>query len=142
MNSFIFTVSLALISLINSQNQVKWVSFDEAQEFAKSEPRKVFVDIYADWCGWCKVMDRKTFSNKNVANYINENYYAVRVDAESNNLITFNGKQLTEKQFVQSLNVSGLPTIVFIDENFKKVKPVTGYQDAKQFLKSLQKFNK
>ena len=81
-------------------------------------------------------MDRKTFSNNRVSEYINKNYYAVRVDAESQNMISFNGKQLTEQELVRSFKVRGLPTIVFIDENFKKVTPVAGYQNASQFLKS------
>ena len=125
-----------------TEGDIQWVSIEDAQELVKKNPRKVFIDIYADWCGWCKVMDRKTFTNSKVANYINENYYAVRIDAESENTITFNGQELTERELVKSFKVQGLPTIVFIDEYFKKVKPVSGYQNAPQFLKSLEKFNK
>ena len=124
------------------ENKINWVSIEEAQDLVKENPRKVFIDIYAEWCGWCKVMDRKTFSDDKVSNYINENYYAVRIDAESQNKITFNGKELTVQDLVRSFKVQGLPTIVFIDENFKKVKPVAGYQNASQFLKSLEKFNR
>ncbi len=124
------------------EDKIDWVSIEEAQELVKDNPRKVFIDIYAEWCGWCKVMDRKTFSNDKVFNYINENYYAVRIDAESQKKVTFNGKELTEQDLVKSFKVQGLPTIVFIDENFKKVKPVAGYQNASQFLKSLEKFNR
>lgn len=124
------------------ESQIEWVSIEEAQELVKNNPRKVFIDIYAEWCGWCKVMDRKTFTNNKVSNYINENYYAVRIDAESHNMITFNGQELTERELVKSFKVQGLPTIVFIDETFKKVKPVAGYQNAAQFLKSLEKFNR
>ena len=121
---------------------VNWVSIEEAQELVKTAPRKVFIDIYADWCSWCKVMDKKTFSNSKVANYINDNYYAVRLDAESHEMTTFNGQKVSQRDLVKSFKVQGLPTIVFIDERFKKIKPVPGYQDPTQFLKSLQKFNK
>lgn len=124
------------------EDKIDWVSIDVAQELVKDNPRKVFIDIYADWCGWCKVMDRKTFSNDKVSNYINDNYYAVRIDAESQNKVTFKGKEFTEQDLVKSFKVQGLPTIVFIDENFQKVKPVAGYQNASQFLKSLEKFNR
>ena len=147
-----FLISLAVICLTSldtisnrseiTAGDIQWVSIEEAQQLVKDNPRKVFIDIYADWCGWCKVMDRKTFSNGKVQNYVNENYYAVRIDAESSNTIVFNGKELTERQLVQSFKVRGLPTIVFIDESFEKVKPVAGYQNASQFLKTLQNFNK
>lgn len=126
----------------SSDNKINWVTIEEAQELTKEEPRKVFIDIYADWCGWCKVMDRKTFTDKKVYTYINENYYAVRIDAESQNIITYNGRDLSEQDLVKSFKVQGLPTIVFIDEDFKKIKPVAGYQNADQFLKSLEKFNR
>jgi len=153
MSNLVLSYSTTLLLLINSlwtndikevsmAGSVNWVSIEEAQEFVKENPRKVFIDVYADWCGWCKVMDRKTFTNNKVAEYINENYYAVKLNAESKKTITFNGKQLTERELAQSFKVQGLPTIVFIDEYFKKVKPVPGYQNAQQFLNSLEKFNR
>ena len=148
MNKMTLVVAAGVLLLLNSFNpkpedgKIQWVTIEEAQELVKTAPRKVFIDIYADWCGWCKVMERKTFSDEAVSAYVDENYYAVRLDFESDEMITFNGKTLSEKDLVQSFDVQGLPTIVFIDEKFRKVKPVPGYQNAELFLKNLKKFNR
>ena len=107
----------------------------------KEDPRKIFVDVYTDWCGWCKKMDRSTFADESVVNYVNENYYAVKLNAESSKKITFNGHEMTEAYLARSLRVSGYPTIVFIDEKFESIRPIPGYRTAVQFKKILQDFN-
>src|SRR5579859_5804868 len=70
---------------------VKWMSFEEAVEKAKTEKRKIFIDVYTDWCGWCKVMDKNTFTDAAVAKMLNEKFYAVKLDAEQTGDITFRG---------------------------------------------------
>ena len=62
--------------------KVQWMSFEEAVAKNKLEPKKIFVDVYTDWCGWCKKMDAGTFNNPVVAKYLNEKYYNVKLDAE------------------------------------------------------------
>ncbi|MDA0196232.1 MAG: DUF255 domain-containing protein [Bacteroidetes bacterium] len=121
---------------------INWVSITEVEQLIKDNPRNVFIDIYANWCGWCKVMDRTTFKDAKVISYVNENYYAVRIDAESDVMITFRGQQLTERELVKSFGIQGLPTSIFMDESLEKVKPVVGYQEGPAFLRSLVKFNK
>ena len=68
---------------INQRNDIKtqkldsivnWISFEEAQNLAKTNPKKVYVDVYTDWCGWCKRMDATTFSNPVIARYMNKNF--------------------------------------------------------------------
>ena len=120
---------------------IKWVNIEEAQKLGKDEPRKVFVDVYTDWCGWCKKMDRSTFADEAVVDYVNENYYAVKLNAESSKKIIFNGKEMTEAYLARSMRVSGYPTIVFIDEKFTSIQPVPGYRNAVQFKKILKEFN-
>jgi len=70
---------------------VKWMSFEQAMEKSKSEKRKIFIDVYTDWCGWCKVMDKNTFSEANVAKILNEEFYPVKFNAEQRENIIFNG---------------------------------------------------
>ncbi|MCG8322369.1 MAG: thioredoxin fold domain-containing protein [Cytophagales bacterium] len=120
---------------------INWVNIEEAQKLGKDAPRKVFVDVYTDWCGWCKKMDRSTFADESVVNYVNENYYAVKLNAESSKKIIFNGKEMTEAYLARSMRVSGYPTIVFIDEKFTSIQPVPGYRTAAQFKKILKEFN-
>ena len=120
---------------------INWINIEEAQKLGKDEPRKIFVDVYTDWCGWCKKMDRSTFADQSVVDYVNQNYYAVKLNAESSRKIVFNGHEMTEASLARSMRVSGYPTIVFIDEKFESVQPVPGYRNADQFKKILKEFN-
>ena len=75
-------IGFSLCNTSYTQTTVKWMSLEEAVEKSKTEKRKIFIDIYTDWCGWCKVMDRETFQNPCIANYLNRNYYPVKFNAE------------------------------------------------------------
>jgi thioredoxin-related protein len=127
---------------IHSQ-KIKWLKFEEAIEKQKSNPKKIIMDLYTSWCGPCKVMDKKTFGNKDVANYINKFYYAVKFNAEGNEEINFfdqkfintnydpnkNGRNATH-EFTKFLKVEGYPTIVFFSEEGDPIMPVTGFQNV------------
>jgi thioredoxin-related protein len=71
---------------------LKWMNLEQAAASLQKEKRPVLIDLYTDWCGWCKVMDKKTYSNKNVAQYVQDKFYPVKVNAESKDAITWNGK--------------------------------------------------
>ena len=74
--------------------EIKWLSWDEAVTLAQSdaEPKKIFIDVYTDWCGWCKRMDKDTFQNSEVAGYMNEYFYMVKLDGEGKEPIEFRGQ--------------------------------------------------
>ena len=78
-----------------SGKAIKWITFEEALLLNQKKPRMIFVDIYTDWCGWCKKMDTETFSDPAVASYINKKYYAVKLNAEQSETIIFK-----EQEFV------------------------------------------
>lgn len=119
-------------------DEIRWMTIDEVQVAMKKEPKKVFMDVYTDWCGWCKVMDKKTFSNKNVARYINEKFYAVKLDAERKDSVRFMGKMFgfVPENRAHQLAVELLrgqmsyPTSVILEENFQNPQPVPGYLDV------------
>lgn len=119
--------------------KIKWLTFHEAVELSKKEKKKIFIDVYTDWCGWCKVMDKNTFAHPVIAKYMNEHFYAVKLNAEMKDTVVFNGttfvnpnpKQLrSTHQLAASLlnNKLSYPTVVFLDENFSMLSPVPGYQ--------------
>lgn len=125
------------------EGAVKWMSFEEAVERSKTEKRKIFIDVFTDWCGWCKVMDKNTFSEVQVAKILNENFYPVKFDAEQRADVVFNG---TTFKFVPSGNKGyhqlaaallnnqlSYPTVVFLDEEFRMIQPLAGYQKAEEF---------
>ena len=122
-------------------SSIQWLTIEEVQVKSKQEPRKIFVDVYTDWCGWCKKMDKSTFSDQEVINYVNENYYAVKLDAESQKKINFKGIETTEEGLARAFRVSGYPTLVLINEDLSQPSPVPGYKTSNQFLKMLKEFN-
>lgn len=76
---------------VRKGEQVAWMSVEEAAGKLQKEKRPVLIDLYTTWCGWCKQMDRKTYSNKKVIQYLSEKFYTVKVDAESRATLTWNG---------------------------------------------------
>ncbi|MDR1593803.1 MAG: DUF255 domain-containing protein [Prevotellaceae bacterium] len=119
----------------SKKGQVKWMTFDDAVAATKKEPRKIFVDIYADWCGWCKVLDRDTFSDSVVAKILNEQYYPVKLDAESRETHTLpDGRKVSSAELASSLATSkpgeryGLPSMVVLNENVSLLTRIQGAQ--------------
>lgn len=121
--------------------EINWMSFEEAVKKNKKNPKKVFIDVYTGWCGWCKVMDKQTFTDPTIIAYMNANYYAVKFDAEQRESITFKDK---EYKFILSdpdrnkgyhelaaalLNGRlSYPTVVFLDEDMNMLTPVPGFR--------------
>jgi thioredoxin-related protein len=119
---------------------VKWLTLEQAIEKNKVEKRKIFIDVYTDWCGWCKHMDSTTFNQSAVANYLNEHFYPVKFNAEQQNDIVFkdktwkfvkNGSRGHHELAANWLNNRlSFPTTVFLDENLNTIQPLGGYLDA------------
>ena len=144
---------LALFALSGLKAQeLKWMSWEEAVALASSEknPKKVFIDVYTDWCGWCKRMDADTFQNPEVAAYMSANFYMVKLDGEQKEPIEYKGKTYTfvpqgrngYHQLAAALLQGRLsyPTVVFLDENLQMLSPVPGYQKPDAFLKIARYF--
>lgn len=140
-----FVISLVVMAFsspkeVGVEGKINWLTLEEAYALNLNEPRKIFVDVYTDWCGWCKRMDKETFANADIAAYVNENYYAVKLDAESDRSFELEGQKMTERQVAQQFGVKSFPTIVLIHEDFQKFQPVPGYRPAKDFKEMLENF--
>lgn len=120
-------------------NEIHWLTAEEAFKQNKSKPKKFVVDVYTDWCGWCKVMDRETFKDAAVVDFINENYYAVKLNAEQKETITLGTQTFKSLGGIHELAAKLLnskmsyPTTVFLDERFKLIQSVPGYLEPKIF---------
>ena len=130
-----------LFSFAEPNETVNWISLAEAQEKIKDEPKTIFIDFSAEWCGWCKVMDKNTFADANVAAYMNENYYSVRLDYDSKEQLEFFGEKLTARELGTKYKVPGLPTILLVAYDNKKSKTLVGYKKPEPFLTKLKSFN-
>ena len=130
------------------EGAVQWMTFEEAVQKSKTQKKKIFIDVYTDWCGWCKVMDKNTFSEPNVARILNEDFYPVKFNAEQTADVVFNG---TTFKFVPSGNKGyhelaaallnnklSYPTVVFLDEEFRMIQPLAGYMKAEEFHRIIQ----
>ena len=146
---------LFILSFVGTYaQQIEWMSLAEALEAQKKEPKKIFMDVYTDWCGPCKLLDKKTFQNPDVSKYISEHYYAVKFNAEGQEEINFFNQTYTNPsydpnrkgrngthQFTQYLGVKGYPTMVFFSENGAPIMPVVGYlkpQQLELYLKMIK----
>ena len=119
------------------KGEVQWITFEELNEKMAEEPRIVMIDVYANWCGYCKKMDAQTFTDEGVADILNSKFYTLKLNSESDKRITFKGVETTEAELAAALKVTGLPTMIFLDTSLATVTPVPGYRDAKQFTEVL-----
>ena len=130
------------------ENKINWMTIEQAEEACKQKPKKIFVDVYTDWCGWCKKMDKTTFVNPAVVKYVQEEFYAVKMDAEDQNNIIFRNKvfKFNAQQKANELAVLFLngemsyPTTVYLDEKLNVIQSMGGYLDGDQFNTVLHYF--
>lgn len=141
---------IGLLQIVKAQDEkVKWYTFEEAIELNKKEQRKIFIDVYTDWCGWCKKMEATTFTDPVITNILNKDYYAVRFDAETTDTIGFGGKQFVNDggraRSPHQLAVALLqgkmsyPSVAYLNEENQLLTSVPGYYTADR-LEPILKF--
>lgn len=147
--AFILFVNL---NTINAQEKINWISIQQAEKLSATQPRKVLIDCYTDWCGWCKRMDATTFSDDAIIKYINQNYYAIKFNAEQKDTVIFKNytfinpdpaSSRSTHQFASTLlnGQLGYPTMVFLDEQFAILSPLPGFVQATDLMPILHFFN-
>ncbi len=132
-------ISHSQVTAAHAGQKIQWMTLEQAFAATQKEPRKIMVDIYTGWCGWCKVMDQRTFTNEKVADFVSEKFYAVKLDAEIKDTITIGTQKYIWQNGYNQAGVALLqgkmsfPTIVYLDEKFNMIQPVPGFQEAPQF---------
>ncbi|WP_248723962.1 thioredoxin fold domain-containing protein [Seonamhaeicola sp. ML3] len=134
--------------------EIHWVSLNEALSLQKKTPKKIMMDVYTNWCGPCKMLDRNTFHNNDVVEYVNKHYYAVKFNAEGNDTVSYEGRTFKNPNYNPSLanrrnsahelsrylQIQAYPTIVFLDEGGKLIFPLRGYKTPVQLELYLKMF--
>ncbi|NRB51383.1 MAG: thioredoxin family protein [Saprospiraceae bacterium] len=152
----LIAICLVLCTSLRAQDKdpaVHWISFEALEDSLAVKPKKVFIDFYTDWCTYCRKMDKEVFTKPEVIDVLNEEYYAVRFNAETDSTIIFSGQQLINDQVGKSRTpihqiAQALafregsfvaPTLVFLDETFAVTSRYFAYMNSKKLLKALVK---
>jgi len=127
-----------------TDERVKWYSFEEALKLTAEAPRNILIDVYTDWCGFCRQMEAQTFNNPVIARYINQNFYPVKFNGESTEPVHFaghtfvnqgnsRGSRGTRHDFATALGVTqGYPTVVYLTGDLKMIGAIPGFMRPEQ----------
>ena len=130
-------ITLMVLALLVSSawaKDIEWLkSYDTALAQAKKDKKIVLVDIYTDWCGWCKKLDRDTYSDKDVQARVAKDFIAVKINPE---------KSADGAKLAQQFGVRGFPFIAFVGADGKPMSQISGYVNAVTFLAQLEKVAK
>ncbi|GAB1855427.1 thioredoxin fold domain-containing protein [Flavobacteriaceae bacterium MHTCC 0001] len=144
-----------ITSVLNvTAQEINWISLEKALELQKKTPKKIMMDVYTVWCGPCKMLDKNTFHNTDVVEYVNKNYYAVKFNGEGNDVVKYKDKTFSNPNYNEAraktrnssheltryLQINAYPTVVFFDEKAEVIAPIRGYQQPKQIELYLKMF--
>jgi thioredoxin-related protein len=144
MKKAVWIILVATLGInVSAQEKIKWFSIDQAIQLASQEPRVLVVDVYTDWCGWCKRMDATTFSDPGIIKLMNEHFYPVKLNAEGKEDIvigdrTFkfveNGRRgYHEIAAIVTRGRLSYPTISYVDAQGRVLEAAPGYRTPDQF---------
>ncbi len=139
-----FILLLVILSSAITFAQVKWMTLDQALAAQAQNPKKIIIDFYTDWCAPCKLMEKNTFNHPVIAEYLNENYYPVKFNAERKDSVTLFGRTFKNDGFVKGktkntlhdftkyMNVNAVPATVFLNEQGNPITILQGALTAKE----------
>lgn len=151
MKNILLLLFVFLGSLTMQGQEIRWMSLDEALAKQKKAPKPIFMEVYTDWYAPCKMLDKDTFQDPEVIEFINRNYYAVKFNAEGNSQITFKGNTFNNPgydpnrkgrnsahELTNYLRVQGYPSMYILDKNGEIQEQITGYKTHEELLRILR----
>jgi thioredoxin-related protein len=133
---------------LDLSEEIEWMSWEQAIKANELDKKKFLVDVYTEWCTWCKVMDRETFSDSAVSNYVREHFYAIKLNAEQKESIIWNGKEFKwmpsglngvhELAYALCDGQMSYPCMVFMTENHERIRISKGFKDPRTFYSELR----
>lgn len=152
----VFSLSFGAAVMAFSQNTtapaagINWMTWNDAIKLSQTKPKKIMIDVYTNWCGWCKRMDKGTFTDPEVVKYVSENFYAVKLNAEQKDDIQFgrdtfkfipndNGRGGVHQLAYALLDGHmGYPTLVYLNEKYERIMISPGYKESADLMKELK----
>ena len=115
--------------------KIRWTDLEEGLAEAKRTGRPLLVDVQTKWCGWCRKMDKTTYADAAVREFVGRKFIAARVDAEDDDSrVDYGGVESTHRQFADSFRITGYPTTLFFAADGALVTQVPGFVKPDQFL--------
>ncbi|MFI5221968.1 MAG: thioredoxin family protein [Bacteroidia bacterium] len=140
-NSILFLIAFIFISSsFRVEKEIKWMGFNEGYTLAKKKKKLMLVDVYTDWCGWCKRMDRDAYGQAEVIDLVSGNFIAIKFNPEVNAQYNFEGKLYNGRELAGVLSenrLNGYPTTIFVQPVTAAKKMVVGYRNAEQMKAEL-----
>ena len=134
MKAFGMIVAAVMTAGVVMAGEVKWEkNYDDGLAQAKKESKLVMVDVYTDWCGWCKKLDKDVYTQKEVGDKLAKDFVAIKLNPE---------KSAKNKKIVSGFGVQGFPTILFLNADGKEIGRIGGYVPADKFVKQLDEISK
>ena len=128
------SLALPLLATASRAADTQWRDWNAGLHEAETTSRPVLVDVYTDWCGWCKRMDRDVYSRKDVRDYLAKKFVIVKLDAEAQDEARYEGKAFTSRTLAQRFRVTGYPTTIFLNAGGEHLANVPGYIPADRFV--------
>lgn len=114
-------------------NKINWYEFDTGILKSVQEKKYVVLDVYTDWCGYCKMMDKDTYNNKDVIMRMNKNFVGIKLNPEENKSLHFQNKLYLNRDFAAVLGITGFPTTIFFTPDSKIITSIPGFISASDF---------
>ncbi len=130
---FVLAVTL-LVHPANALAGPAWRSWDDGLREAGTSGRLVLVDVYTDWCGWCRRMDQDVYARADVQQYLARKFVMVKLDAESGATAHYEGRTYTSRTLAARFGATSFPTTMFLNANGVQIGTVPGYWSPKDFL--------
>ncbi len=146
--SFLATLLVLLIAPATVQGQAfsdesldapEWQPFEEAMGQAAETEQTVMVDIYAEWCNWCRRLEEEVYADTQVRNYLRENFAVTRLDFDdSESEVTFQNEPFAVPEMAYLLGAQGVPTVAFLSHEGEYITHLPGFVERDDFLDVLR----
>ncbi|MBI2427757.1 MAG: DUF255 domain-containing protein [Ignavibacteriales bacterium] len=130
----ILSLGVTLLTAVSFAKEPQWKNFNDGLAQAKKTGKKVLIDVYTDWCTWCKKMDANTYSDPKVREYLTKNYILVKLNPEKDGEVSYDGKKFSAADFSQGMGINGYPATLFLKSNGEPITVLPGYAEADMFM--------